>query len=413
MPSVPASPTPPSSPHRSLLRDRPIALVWASGLASWLGNHALFVAIPFAVYVGTGSPVATAAVVLANVVPPVLVSQVAGVIADRADRRRVLIIADIALAILTLGYLVPGGWAGLVAVSFIRSAVGQLVGPAEHALLPELAPRDRLGELASLNALNNSLARLAGPALGGVLVAVGGLHAAAVTVAACHGLSALLVLAVRHRSSVSRDVDVPATWWQQWRSGWRAMVVHPVLSALLAPVLLMGFGEGFVAALLAPFLRDALGIGGEGLGIVLSAQAVGGVIGAGWASRIADRRDPLRLLGLAAVGAGGILTVLFVYPSWYPEIWPTVVGTACAGAPFAVIGALQGMLLQTQSPAHLRGRVFTVTWGLSSAAQILGIAAAGLLAERFGSGVILVDAVMYLLAGALVLRTGRQRIPTL
>lgn len=191
------------------------------------------------------------------------------------------------------------------------------------------------------------------------------------------------------------------------------MVVHPVLSALLAPVLLMGFGEGFVAALLAPFLRDALGIGGEGLGIVLSAQAVGGVIGAGWASRIADRRDPLRLLGLAAVGAGGILTVLFVYPSWYPEIWPTVVGTACAGAPFAVIGALQGMLLQTQSPAHLRGRVFTVTWGLSSAAQILGIAAAGLLAERFGSGVILVDAVMYLLAGALVLRTGRQRIPTL
>lgn len=394
---------------RSLLRDGRIALVWGAGLAAWLGNHALFVVLPFVVFDSTGSPAATALTVLASALPPVLFGQVAGVVSDRWDRRRVLLGANLALMLLTLGYLAVEGWPWIAALSFVRSCFGQLVGPSEHALLPELAPPDRLGELASLNTLNNSLARLVGPALGGTMLAAAGFPAAIGVVAACHGFSALLVLAVTHRSPAPVIPTGRPGMIAQWREGAALAGRRPILCVLVPVVALMALGEGFVAALLAPFARELLEAGPDALGWILSAQAVGGILGALWSTRVADRRNPPILLAASALVTGGLLLIVFTYPLWHPVLWPAVVLTALAGAPFAVIAAMQGTLLQTQSPPALRGRVFGLFWGISSLVQIIAITLAGALAERFGSAVIVVDAFAYLVAGIVALVAVRRR----
>lgn len=407
MPRPPQS-TPRADRPRSLLRDERVARVWGAGLAAWLGNHALFVVLPFVVFDSTGSPAATALTVLASALPPVLFGQVAGVVSDRWDRRRVLLSANIALMVLTLGYLAAEGWPWIAALSFVRSCFGQLVGPSEHALLPELAPPDRLGELASLNTLNNSLARLVGPALGGTMLAVAGFPAAIWVVAVCHGLSALLVAMVDHRSPGSEiSVDRPGMV-AQWREGAAMVSRHPALRALVPIVALMAVGEGFVSALLAPFARELLHAGPDALGWILSAQAVGGILGALWSTRVADRRGALPLLSAAALAAGVLLLVVFTYPHCHPMLWPAVVLTAFAGVPFAVVAAMQGTLLQTQSPPALRGRVFSVFWGVTSLVQIVAIGVAGVLAEHVGSGVIVVDAVAYLAAGVVGIAAVRR-----
>lgn len=391
----------PSPRRRSLLRERDVALIWTAGLLAWIGNLALFVVLPFVVFESTSSPIATAITVLGGAVPPVLVGPLAGVLADRWDRRRMLLGADIALAVLTLGYLVidSGAWVWLAGLTFLRSCVAQLIGPAEHALLPELVPADRLGEVAALNTLNNTIARLVGPALGGVLLAITGLAGVVVLVALCHTGAAASVAAVRHRRFVEAKLS-DSGLLRQWREGavlaWR----EPVLRALVPLMALLAVGEGFVSALLAPFTRELLDAGADALGWILSAQAIGGIAGAWWYSRVANRRDPLQVLAVAAVAAGALLAVVFSYPSFAPVLWPAIALTAIAGAPFAVIAAAQGLILQRYVTPAARGRVFGLFWALASLMQIIGIVIAGMLAERLGSMVILVDAIAYLVAGA-------------
>ncbi|WP_083713141.1 MFS transporter [Brachybacterium sp. P6-10-X1] len=398
----------PAGRPQTLLRDRRIALVWTAGLIAWIGSHAMFVVLPFVVFDSTSSPGATALTVLASALPPVLLGQFAGVVTDRADRRRVLLGANLALAVLTIGLLFIGDWGWIAVLSFARSCVAQLVGPAEHALLPELAPNDRLGELASLNTLNNTLARLVGPAFGGILLAAAGFSGVVWLVVVCHALCAVLVFAVDHRSPWTESDQAGPGMLAQWREGARIARQQPVLRVLMPLVVMMAWGEGFVSALLAPFTRELLNAGPDVLGWILSAQAVGGVFGALWSTRVADRRPPFHLLAVAALVAGILLLVVFTYPLGYQAVWPAVALTTLAGAPFAVVAAMQGTLLQTQSPPAARGRVFSLFWGVTSLAQLLGIGLAGVLAERFGSVVVVLDGVGYVIAGLAGLAAARR-----
>ncbi len=395
----------------SLLRRRDVALLWSSGLVSWIGKYAMFVALPAVVYDRTTSPLAAALTVLGGAAPSVLFGQVAGVVADRHDRRRVLILTGLVLSVLALGYLLvaEGPWWHLAIVNLTLSSVGQLMGPAEHALLPELVENERLGEAASLNALNNTLARLIGPALGGVLLAQVGWNAAVLLNAGAYLTAALLVAMVTAQRPHTTPPAPRRPLLREWFEGATYNWSNPRLRALLLVLVLVMLGEGFVSALLAPLVTELIG-SAQVLGWILSAQAVGGIAGALWATRVADRFDPVRLLGWAALAAGLLLTVIFNYALLYPMAWPAVILTAVAGVPFAVFASTQLQALQLLSPAGLRGRVFAPSWGLNGLAQLVGITIAGVTAERWGVLMINVDAGTYVLGGiAALLITSRRR----
>ncbi len=394
--------------NRSLLLDRDFILIWWTGLISGTGNLAMFVALPVTVYQQTDSALATAAAVLSVALPPVVFGQLAGVIADRSDRRRVLMWTNLALAGLTTPYLAlsNGPWWALALASLVVGSVSQLVGPAEHALLGELVPARRLGEAASLNTLNNSLARLIGPAIGGLLFAHFGFRAVALLDAATFLAAATLVALVRSgcgRATTS-PADGPLSVRKQWAEGTSEVWRHPRLRVLVALVAMVMLGEGFVSALLAPFTSEVLGGGAQTLGWMLSAQAIGGIVGAWWAARITDRHDPLRMLGSAAAVSGLLLFAIFNYAHVYPHVWPAIALTAVAGVPFAVYAAAQGTALQVYSPPHMRGRIFSLTWGIASLLQLCGIAAAGIAADAAGPEVINVDAATYFVCGVIALR---------
>lgn len=400
-----------ANPHRSLLRDRDFALIWWAGLASWTGNLAMFVALPVTVYERTDSPLATALTVLGGAVPPVVVGQWAGVVVDRMDRRRVLLVTNLAMATLTTAYLglADTPWWTFALTNLVLSSVGQLLGPAEHALLPELVPPDRLGEGAGLNALNNSLARLLGPASGGLLYAHFGFTATVTLDALTYLIAAALTAGVSSQrpftpSRRTERTSLGAEWVQGAVTVWR----HSRLRSVVALLALVMFGEGFISALLAPLASDLIGGGAQTLGWILSAQAVGGITGAWWASRIADRHDPLVLLGAGAVASGVLLTLIFNYAYLYPQVWPAIVLTGVAGIPFAVFASAQGLALQVYSPAALRGRVFSLAYGVMSLLQLCGILTAGLAGDRWGPSVINVDAATYLIAGLTALHLHRH-----
>jgi MFS family permease len=162
-----------------LLRRRDFRRVWISGLASMTGDWVTFTGLPLVVYDLTGSTLATGAMFLAGLVPRIAFGSLAGVLVDRWDRRRILIGANLAHALFLLPLLAVHSESQLwivYVVAFVQATLGQLVDPAEGALLPRLVERDELVAANALNGLNNNLARLIGPMVGGVTVQAFGLQ---------------------------------------------------------------------------------------------------------------------------------------------------------------------------------------------------------------------------------------------
>jgi MFS family permease len=146
-----------------------------------------------------------------------------------------------------------------------------------------------------------------------------------------------------------------------------------------------------------------LGGGGLELGLIMSAQAVGGITGGLLLTGFADRTSAVKLLGWGALLSGVLLMPLLNYPLVYPVFWPSLVLIAIAGLPFAMFGSAQLTLLQTEAEPQVRGRVFSAYFAVFGAAKLLGILASGWLGEVVGVMLINTQTVTYLLAGIIVL----------
>src|SRR4051812_2976489 len=192
------------------LRHRDFGLLWVAGLISVAGDYALIVALPLHAYALTGSAAATGGVFAAALVPRVLLGSVAGVFVDRWDRKRTMIIADLLRAALLLPLLAVTSSDLLWLLYVVRAASGTeglLFAPAESAFLPRLVGEEQLVTANALNALNDNLGRLVGPAIGGLLYASGGLPVVVLADAATFIVSAVLILSI-HASGRPEQVDI-------------------------------------------------------------------------------------------------------------------------------------------------------------------------------------------------------------
>ncbi len=400
-----------------VLRQRNFALLWTAGLISMIGDWVLIVGLPVEIYRRTGSTLATAGMVLAFLVPSLLLGSIAGVFVDRWDRRRLMIVVDVLLALCLVPLLTVdalGLWVAY-AVLLVSSSLEQLFEPAELALLPNLLEggTDELVTANALSGMNRQLARIVGPAIGGIAVATAGLVAVAVLDAASFVLSAGLILAIagsRSRTSAdllssqvgareagseaapaptggapaAPDVAAGSAWARlrrEWREGLGVVLGQPILRALLVFFVITRIGEGLTLTLFVPWATDALHTDASGYGWLLSTQAIGGLGGALLVGRLGRRADPLRLLIVGSVAFGLIDLVLFTYPAFYPHLPPALLGMVIVGAPGAAMGAGIATLQQTQAPDSHRGRVSGALMALGAAGSLVGAIAAGLLGE--------------------------------
>ena len=402
-------------PLLQLLRNRNFMLMWWAGLVSWVGNYMLFVALPVYVYNQTGSTLATSFSVIASALPMIVVGQLAGVLVDRWDYRRTLVFTNFTLVGVTLLFLtvLQAPWWLVVPTAFLQSSVGQFIGPAENALLPTLVDETRLGAANSLNALNNNLARLIGPALGGLLIASVGFGGVVTVNALTYLLAALLVLGVRAPQITKEKAVVTGLFRRlvsEWRTGLAVVRRNRTLMLSFSVVALTGLGEGTVSTLMVPFVKVMLGGGGLELGLIMSAQAIGGIAGGLLLTNFADRFPMLKLLGWGALLGGVMDGLLLNYPLFYPVLWPSLIIIAVAGVPFAMFGTAQMTLLQTEAEPKVRGRVFSAYFAVFGAAQLVGMLGSGVLGDNLGVMLINTQTVGYLLAGVIVLFVSARQL---
>ncbi len=376
-----------------VLRQRNFGLLWVGGLISMIGDWVLFVGLPFEIYRLTGSTLATGGMVLAMLVPRILLGSVAGVYVDRWDRRRLMIVVNVLLALFLLPLLAVdtiGLWIAF-AVLVVESCLEQLFVPAEMALLPNLLEggQEELVTANALSGVNRHLARLIGPAIGGVVVALGGLSAVAVLDAASFLLAAGLIAAIRTtRSRAERhdslEHETVSAWQRllgEWREGLHVVGRDVVLRAVMVFLVITAVGEGLTLTLFVPWVRDALHSDSAGYGAVLSTQAIGGLIGAIVIGRIGARINPLRMLIIGALVFGAIDLVLFTYPVLYPFIGPALVMLVIVGVPGAAMGAAIATLEQIRAVDRQRGRVVGAIGAVAAIGSLFGAVLAGIAGE--------------------------------
>jgi len=404
----------------AVLRQRGFFLVWLAGLISAFGDWVLAIALPVYVYERTGSAVATGAMFAAEMLPRVLFGSVAGVFVDRWDRKWMMVGADGARGVLLLALLgvqsVADFWLVYV-IAFLQSAVGQFFEPARSALMPRLVAADQLVAANALTSQWRAVVRIVGPPLGGVMMLHLGLPGVVVADSLSFVLSAVLIAFVAAPGAPDGRIGAPAAavsrWasvWIEWRAGLGLIARKRVLTVLVAALAVTSVADGMIGPQFVVFVKHVLRGDAAEVGWWVSTNAVGGLVGGVFMTRLARSRDVLQMLGFG-LAAVGVLTLA-------RNSMPAVLAVVTPGTPPAVamlvnpaIGAVAvGAWIAWQTsfqqavPDEYRGRVFGSADTTFALLTLIGIAGGSLLAEAVGVlAVFNAMGMLYALAGLLVL----------
>jgi MFS family permease len=365
----------------SALRHRNYRLYWWGMLVAITGWQVQMVAQAWLVYDLTKSTALLGLVGLTQAVPTIVLTLFGGVVADRVDRRRLLIITQVMTGALLflLATLVATDLIRLwhiFVIAFVVGGVWAFDQPARMALVPHLVERDDLMNAVAVGSMVWQGSRIAGPAIAGLLIGFAG-------IAPCFYLTTLgmlvMVLALR-------AVKIPPVAPQAGRQnvvknlaeGVAYVVRNPVFSTLIGMTFFNSlFGMSYVS-MMPVFARDVLGVGSQGFGFLYGVSGVGALVGTTVVASLGDvqRKGWMMLLGGAAFGA---FVVLFAVSRVYPV---SLALLFCMGAVNSVYMTTVNTVLQSLVPDDLRGRVmgiYTLTWSLMP----LGGFASGALADRF------------------------------
>lgn len=362
-------------------QERDFRIFWVGQLVSVTGTWMQTVAQGWLILLLTGSPFMLGVAAAARSIPVLLLVVPAGIAADRFDRRRIILatsavamVASAILGILTILDRIDVPTVLVIAVVLGITNAFEL--PARQSYVSELIGQRRLANAIALNSLLFNAARVVGPALAGILVALVG-PGWAFTVNAASYVPVMIGLVMISRVHVPR-VGIHAR--SAVSEALRYLRSEPRVAALLGLLAAQTiFASGHL--ILGPSLAQDLGQGAEGLGVLLSATGAGAVVGGLRLAATADRAERWRVLLLAGVALGAGLVGVGLARSYAV----TLIGFVVAGWGMVTFNASSNTLIQTIVPDRLRGRMMSlytlVLLGLMPAGGLL----MGALATRFGS----------------------------
>jgi len=384
------------------LAARVFRALWIAQLVSNIGSWMQTVGAQW-LLVGHSAALVTL-VQTASSLPVVLLALPSGVLADRYDRRTVLLAAQFAMlavstALTVLAFadaLTPGLLLGL---TFLLGCGTALMGPAWQAIQPELVERRQLGQAAALGAVNVNLARALGPAVGGAVVAAAGAGwVFAFNAASYLGIAAVLTLWRRP------PTQVPTAEGEKLltalHAGRRYVWYAPGVRRVLLRTVLFIPGGAALWSLLPLVASRSLGLGSGGYGLLLGAVGVGAV---GGAFVLPAVRRALGVNGTLAAGAvvfAGVLAVL----ATVRIPWLAVVVLLPAGLAWIGVLSILNAALQTRLPGWVRARGLAVYLLVFQGGQALAAPVWGALADGLGLTVSLLAGSGLLLAGAVSVR---------
>jgi MFS family permease len=370
-----------------VLRSEPqFRLLFAGQVLSLVGDRVMLVALPFAVLEAGGGVGAVGLVVGAELVPFLVFAIVGGVVSDRSDRRRVLILSDVARLVVQAcgGVLLLADAAtpvGLGALAALYGTADAFFQPAFTGLLPQTVSHP--GQLQQANALRGlsfSVSSIAGPAVAGVLVGTIGAGAALLFDAGSFAVSVACLMALRPRVAADATEEAPPAFLAAVHAGWREVRSRRWILAGLGAICAYHSIVLPAVFVLGPVsVSERLGGAGAWAAVVV-AFGIGSVIGDLLLLRIRPRHA-LRVAGIALIAAS---CQAAVYGSGLPLLG-TCLLQCCAGIGVTAFFTLWEVSLQEHVPGEALSRVSSFDYLSATALMPVGTALAGPIAAAVGT----------------------------
>ncbi|MEO8273512.1 MAG: MFS transporter [Chloroflexota bacterium] len=378
------------------LRRRDFALLSAGSIASLVGDGFFHLALAWQVYTISNVPTALSIVFLAISIPNVLLVLVGGVFADRYDRRRLMVAADLVRAA-ALGGIALLSATGVIEIWHIAALVifvgagDAFFNPASTAFLPDLVPDE---ELPAANAFAGMyrpiMVRMIGPALAGLVVAALGPAPAFAVDAGSFLVSAVAIWSIRtrphHRSAVDRSVRAAIA---EIGEGFRYTRSQPwiwatLLSAMFSLLVFVGPVE-----VLVPFvIKNRLALGPEALGLIFAVGGVGSLV---MSVLIGVRGLPARRVTVMYIGFALGVGATALYGAM-TSLWQALIISFVLQASFMLGQVIWTTMLQQLVPRHLLGRVSSLDWLMSLGLVPISYALTGPVSSVLGPDMTLIVA---------------------
>lgn len=366
-------------------------LLQAANLLGSTANSMAFIAIPWLILEITGSATSTGLIVGISYLPVIVMAPLAGVLIDRWGRRQVSILSDIlsatSVALIPIFALTIGLTPALILLAAVLGAVFDPAGYTARKTLIQPVSQMTGIRLERTNALHEALFSFGfsiGPALAALGISALGTISTFWVIAVLALLAALAITVLGPiPAGALPDDPPPAQWWKDAVAGFRAIRADKAILVLTVffVVVELVYMPSEVVILPAYFLDQENPLG---MGLVISAMAIGGIIGAYLFDPLSQRLTNQQILILTMVAS----TVALFGLAFFPPVWVMLVAGLLVGLFWGPMGPLINTLVQTRFPGHVQGRVFGAQMAIFSAGPPLGMVFAGGLVDQWGVFVI-------------------------
>ncbi|MBC7807296.1 MAG: MFS transporter [Akkermansiaceae bacterium] len=357
---------------------------------SGLAGSALAVVLGYQIYTITGSPLALGYLGLVEVIPAVSLALFGGHVADRTDRRSILLVTQTVAVFCALFFAYLSGGArppavvALYAVVFLAGIARGFSGPAFSAFEAQVVPREQLLQASGYLTATSQTFGILGPALGGVVYDLAGPRVAYFLIAGliAVGLICLMTIPSMPVAAPEKNAkDEPAeTIWESIAIGVRFVFGTPALVGSMALDLFAVLFGGAIA-LLPIFAKDILHVGAGGLGLLNAAPSIGALSATLWASRYPPLHHAGRNL-LLSVGAFGVSIIVFALSK---NLALSLVALFLSGVFDGINMVIRKTIIRLLSPNHMRGRIAAVSMIFVGSSNEIGALESGVAANFLGT----------------------------
>ncbi|HND89636.1 MAG TPA: MFS transporter [Saprospiraceae bacterium] len=384
----PPDPAPPRRDAYAALRIPDYRHFLTMRLLMTLANQIMSVSVGYFIYDLTGDPLKLGLIGLTEALPAIGISLWAGHLADKYDRRSILVVCVAVLLLCSAALLglvmareqitVTQLLTGIYGVIFLTGLARGFFSPTHFAYLPQLVDKERLSNAISWNSSTWQVASITGLGLGGLLYGFAGPRAAFATMTLLCAVGLLTLLQIAPRAAPIIDHSESA--WTRIRAGLRFVFTHQtILGAIALDLFAVLFGGA--VALLPVFAKDILQVGPQGLGILRAAMSVGAISTALVLAHRPLDKNAGRWMLWAVVGFG-LCIIGFGLSKWF---WLSFFFLLLAGVFDEVSVFVRASLIQINTPDSMKGRVSSVNSIFVTSSNELGAFESGLLASLMGT----------------------------
>ena len=374
-------------PAFDVLKNGDFRTLWTVKVVNEVSRRMELLALGYLVLRMTDSPFQVGLIAVFLNLPRPFFSLFAGLVADRLDRRRVLIgvhaiysvISTVLLSLLVMGAIQP--WHVFIAI-FLQGSAKVLDDPSRRTAIFDLAGRERLASAMSLETINNNSGKIAGPLIGGVLIASTGFVGSYAAILALDAVSLLIIsrLKLPHRPL---GEGTPVQVWRSLREGLGHAMSNRMVLGVLSMSLIMNSLVFPIQYFIPVIASDLLMVGPTLGGLLGSAEGIGNFLGG---IILAVRRDIGHYGRIFAIGAL-LVAVMVALVAWSPWFAVSFSLLLLGGLGQAGFSTMQSTILLLESEPEMRGRTMGAQGVVNGMGHLVGGTEIGAIANAFGIGI--------------------------